>query len=229
MGASQALLDERGPLGVDGTAWYLGGQLGIAVGWRRVWVAAEITAKVPRDDKIKKESLRASAFLVKHDGAWSVRATHWSAGEKNKVDHGCGALSFEWTFERSVQAKLEPQVKAVLDAFGEYETAALVKLLSDDRRAYVIGSAPGEKFVGGPKIKALFKKWNVGLLYSDPDEPGLPARAAIAPDGELMWMTTATMVAKMCTSYRTFLVLAKESAGWRIVHQHYSEPLYLDD
>ena len=51
----------------------------------------------------------------------------------------------------------------------------------------------------------------------------------ITPDGNLLWMTAATMVPSMCTSYRTLLVLAKEPAGWRIVHQHYSEALYLDD
>jgi ketosteroid isomerase-like protein len=192
------------------------------------WVAAEITAKVPRSGKIKKESLRASALLVKEGGAWSVRATHWSGGVKNVVDAGCGALDFEWMFEGDVPAKVEAPVKAVLAAFEDPDARSLVALLSDDKRAYVIGSAPGEKIVGGPKIKSVFKKWNVNLLYWDKDAGKLPSRAGLSPDGELMWMTAATMVSKLCTSYRSFFVLAKEPGGWRIVHQHYSEPLYLD-
>lgn len=193
------------------------------------WLAAEIPAKIPRDGKIKKESIRASAFLVKDGAAWTVRAAHWSTGEKNVVDEGCGALSFEWEFDRSVPTKLELPVKAVLEAFDEQNSAPLVKLLSDDTRAFVFGSAPKEKFVGGKKIKGLFAKWNVGLLWWDRDQPGLPSRAGISPDGELIWMTAATTVFKMCTSYRTFLVLAKEGTGWKIVHQHYSEPVYLED
>jgi hypothetical protein len=199
----------------------------VSPGGGSAWLAAEIPGKVPRDKKVKKETIRASAFLVKDGAAWAVRALHWSTGEKNVVDDGCGALDFEWSFEGAVAPKLETTVKAVLNAFDDQDTASLVALLSDDKRAFVFGSAPREKFVGGPRIKSLFKKWNVGLLYWNRDEPGLPSRAGIAPDGELMWMTAGTMVTRMCTSYRTFLVLAKEPAGWRIVHQHYSEPVYL--
>lgn len=193
------------------------------------WVAAEITAKVPRDGKPKKESLRASAFLVKDGDAWTVRATHWSAGVKNERIEACGALTFEWEVERGVPAKAEAPVKAVLEALESYdEPKPLVGLLSDDARAFVFGSAPRETFKGGAKIKALFRKWNVKLLFWDKDVAGLPARAGFAPDGELLWMTTATMYTKMCTSYRTFFVLAKEKAGWRIVHQHYSVPAWAD-
>jgi ketosteroid isomerase-like protein len=201
----------------------------VSPGGASAWVAAEITGKVPRAGKIKKESLRASAVLVKDGAAWTVRAAHISVAQKNEVPEGCGALTYEWEFERSVPPKLEAPVKAVLDAIDSSDTKQLLSLLSDDKKALVFGSAPKEKFVGGAKIKGIFKKWNVGLLYWDHDTPGLPSRAGITPDGNLLWMTAATMVPSMCTSYRTLLVLAKEPAGWRIVHQHYSEALYLDD
>ncbi|MBZ0233212.1 MAG: nuclear transport factor 2 family protein [Deltaproteobacteria bacterium] len=201
----------------------------VSPGKTAAWIAAEITAKVPRDGKPKKESLRASAFLVKDGGAWAVRATHWSAGVKNVVDDGCGALHFEWEIERGVPARAEAPVKAVLDAFASYEEPKpLVGLLSDERRAFVFGSAPRETFAGGARIKSLFANWDVRLLYWDQDRPGLPARAGLAPGGDLLWMTAATTVTRMCTSYRSFFVLAKERAGWRIVHHHYSEPISLD-
>lgn len=201
----------------------------VSPGGASAWVAAEITAKVPRSGKIKKESLRASAVLVKDGAAWSVRAAHISVAQKNEVPDMCGALTYEWEFERSVPAKLEAPVKVVLEAIDSSDTKQLLALLSDDKKALVFGSAPKEKFVGGAKIKGIFKKWNVGLMYWDHDSPGLPSRAGTTPDGNLLWMTAATMVPSMCTSYRTFLVLAKEPAGWRIIHQHYSEALYLDD
>jgi ketosteroid isomerase-like protein len=201
----------------------------LSPGGASAWVAAEITGKVPHDGKIKKESLRASAVLVKDGGAWSVRAAHISIAQKNEVPDDCGALTYEWEFERSVPKELEAPVKAVLEAIDSSDTKKLLSFLSDDKKAFVYGSAPKEKFVGGAKIKGIFKKWNVGLLYWDHDNPDPPSRAGATPDGNLLWMTAATMVPSMCTSYRTFIVLAKEPAGWRIVHQHYSEAMYLDD
>ncbi len=42
--------------------------------------------------------------------------------------------------------------------------------------------------------------------------------------------TTNTGVAyfKLCATYRTTFVLAREKAAWKIVHQHYSEPIWID-
>lgn len=201
----------------------------LSPGGASAWVAAELTAKVPRGGKLKKESLRASAVLAKEGAAWTVRAAHVSVAQKNDVDPGCGALGYEWEFEHEVPAKLAAPVKAVLDAFNEPDPKALLAHLSDDKKVVVFGSAPREKFVGGARVKGIFKKWEVGLVYWNKDEPDLPARAGTTADGNLLWMTAATTVPATCTSYRTLLVLAKEPAGWRIVHQHYSEPIYLDD
>ncbi len=189
------------------------------------WAAAEVSASVPRGGKLKKESLRVSAVLSKDGGAWNVRAAHWSATVKNEVPDMCGALTFEWLFESSVPKALEPPVKAVLEAFDAGKPAAVSALLSDDPRALAFGSAPKETFAGGKKVKGVFKKWKVNLLYWDRDEPKLPSRAGATTDGALLWMTVATSVPKLCTSYRTLVVLAKEPAGWRIVHQHFSEPI----
>jgi ketosteroid isomerase-like protein len=198
----------------------------ISPGGASAWVAAELPAKVPRKGKIKKESLRASAVLVKDGASWTIRAAHLSIGQKNEVPEECGALTYEWEFEDSVPPTLVAPVKDVLDALADHDPMTLVARLSDDKKALVFGSAPKEKFVGGAKIKGIFKKWEVGLVYWDHDKQpdDLPSRAGITPDGKLLWMTAATVVPSMCTSYRTLLVLAKEPAGWRIVHQHYSEP-----
>ena len=30
---------------------------------------------------------------------------------------------------------------------------------------------------------------------------------------------------KLCASYRTLFVMAREKGAWKLVHQHYSEPI----
>jgi hypothetical protein len=119
-------------------------------------------------------------------------------------------------------------VAVVLGALDSQQPATFLALLSDDKRAQVFGSAPKETFVGGKKIKGVFKRWTVELTCWDRDDPKLPARAGATPDGELMWMAVGVAYYRPCTSYRTMLVMTKEKGAWKIVHQHYSEPVSRD-
>lgn len=198
----------------------------VSPGGKSAWVAAEIKAKVPRKGKPKDESLRASAFLVLDGTTWRVTAAHWSASVPNQRHQMCGMMDYEWQLTPAVPKALAPAVKPLLASLeGDDVKSTFPPMLSDDKRAMAFGSGPGEKFVGGAKIKGLFKKWEISLL-GDSDASELPARAGIAPDGELMWVVagvSSDMV--LCTMYRTLFVLAKEKAGWRVVHHHYSEPL----
>jgi ketosteroid isomerase-like protein len=189
---------------------------------------------VPRDGKLKSESLRASALLSLDDGSWRVRATEWSAAVPNHPYEGCGNIESVWQFTSGVSRELAAPVKAVIDAFRAMPAAdgmrggdrgPLLKLLSDDPSALVVGSAASERFAGGAAIKAVFKKWFITFGYWEGEDKSIPARAGLGADGELMWMYIATMSHAQCTQYRTLLVLAKETAGWRLVHQHYSEPI----
>lgn len=68
----------------------------------------------------------------------------------------------------------------------------------------------------------LDKKWEISVSHSE-GEP-LPARAGIGSDGEMMWVVMGAIAPpRLCTTYRTLFVLAKEPNGWRIVHHHYSQ------
>lgn len=202
---------------------------------KSAWLVADIPARVPRNGKVKAEALRASALLALDGDAWRVRATAWSATVPNHPTDMCGAVMREWHFTPSVPTELVAPVKAVLDAFdaipymagmpatlgGEGNRELFLALLSSDASSIVLGSAAGERFTGGAAIKKLFKKWYVTHVGDDPAV--LAARAGAGPDGEQFWLYTTTTSHDQCTDYRTFLVLAKEPAGWRIVHQHYSE------
>ncbi len=166
--------------------------------------------------------MRVSAFLVLAANGWQVTATHWSVAVPNRVVEMCGAVMNEWNVKPSVPKDLEAPVRSVLEALRDNR---FVKVLSDDKNALVIGSAPDELFTGGASIKSIFKKWSIGA-YSLAPVDELPARAGSGPDGELMWIALAVAApAQLCTTYRTLLVLQNEKAGWRIVQQHYSEPL----
>ncbi|HUQ03764.1 MAG TPA: nuclear transport factor 2 family protein [Kofleriaceae bacterium] len=194
---------------------------------RSAWIAGEVPGAVKRKGKVKKEPVRVSAFLFKDDKGWHVQATHWSTGEPDRKTDMCGDLE-EWRLEPRIAPAAKETVKAVFGALegdalmeGGVTTGGFAALLSADKNAYVIGSAPKETFVGGAKIKSVFKKWKISA-YSPEDDAYL-ARATVGPDGEMMWVALSVIAPpQLCTSYRTLFVLAREAAGWRIVHQHYS-------
>jgi len=194
---------------------------------KSAWLAGELPGSILRKKKIKKEPLRVSGFLANDGKAWQVTAIHFSTGEPDRKTDMCGARD-DWRPKPSIPKALQPTVKDIMTALeGDYlseggvKTDKFVKLLSDDKNAVLIGSAPKEVFTGGAKIKGMFKKWKISSQSADGDT--IYARGAQGPDGEMMWISTGIVApVEFCTSYRTLFVLAKESAGWRIVHQHYS-------
>ena len=189
------------------------------------WLVADLAGVVPnRDDKRSAGTLRTSAFLVHDKTGWNVRAADWSvavADQKLPDDIGCGNLDHQWMIQDrgKVPKGLEPQVTAALEALHK---GKLASVLSDDKRAIAIGSAPKDRFVGGAAIKKVFKKWQLGIVYVPGTGP-LPAVAGTGPDDDLMWFVTPVLAPhELCTEYRTFFVLQREGSDWKIVHQHYS-------
>lgn len=194
---------------------------------KSAWIAGEVAGKIQRKGKPKKEAIRVSAFLFKDDKGWHVQATHWSTGEPDVKTEMCGSLD-DWRVVPRIAPGAQDTVKAVYAALdgdflqeGGVKPEKFGKILSNDKNAFVIGSAPKETFAGGAKIKGVFKKWAISA--TTPDDAKLTARAAVGPDGEMLWIAMGvTAPLQLCTSYRTLFVLAKERAGWRIVHHHYS-------
>jgi len=206
-------------------------KVSVAKGGKSAWIAGEIGGKLERKGKKKNEPIRVSAFVINDDKGWHVKATHWSTGEPDEKTDMCGMLE-PWRVSPNIPKDTEATVKAVFASLeGDWaqeggvkmNPAKFAKLLSDDKNALAIGSAPKESFAGGAKIKSVFKKWQISA--SGPDEGKYNARAAIGPDGEMMFIAmSVTAPPQLCTAYRTLFVLAKESGGWRIVHHHYSQP-----
>ena len=193
---------------------------------RSAWLAAEIAAQVPvAGKKPRADVIRASAFLAFDGAAWTVRATHWSIAVKNVKPGICGDMGPEWQVTPDVPAGLVTAVQHVLELLDEDRPASFAALLSDDKRALVFGSAPKETFIGGAKIKGVFKKWSVSLPYWDRDDAALPAVAGVGPDGELSWMAVAVAYTRLCTTYRALFVMTPDQGAWKIVHQHYSAPI----
>ena len=168
---------------------------------------------------------RASAVLAHDAHGWHVLAADISAPVRDRVaDPDCGEASHDWESPHDVPAELAAPVRALLDAISSPKT--LVAMISDDRRALVFGSAPGETFHGGAAIKKVFAHWEITGSYAPGDKDAeLPASAGATPDGELIWVITPIIgPAKFCTMYRGFYVLAKQHGAWKLVHQHYSSP-----
>jgi len=191
------------------------------------WIVAQVSgAKYsPEWGKTSTAPLRASAFLTLDNGAWHVRAAHWSGGKNNqKAVEGCGLIDPAFRVPAAIGKGAAPAVKVIKDAFGGmYDgngtSAQIIAALSDDKGAQMFGSAPSENFTGSAAIKNVFKKWKIDLYADD----GEHTRAGIAPGGDLAWVAMDITTMWMCTSYRALFVLQKEGSAWKIVHQHYSE------
>jgi ketosteroid isomerase-like protein len=196
--------------------------LRVVTGKKSAWVAAEIATRVVHDGKRVDQTVRASAFLVLDGTSWRVRAADFSAPVPDvKAPPNCGNANNQWSAEPKVPKALAPTVRALAAAVGDPDK--LVAMISDDKSALVFGSAPKETFSGGAAIKAVLKKWKISAaVYGDKDDQ---LTAIAGGDGELAWVIAPIMApSQLCTMYRGFFVLAKESAGWKIVHQHYSSP-----
>ena len=187
------------------------------------WIVADLAGLVPGKDKAVAGTLRTSAFLVHDATGWHVRAAHWSAGKPERIppqDNGCGMVDQEWSLRDhgKVAKALEPDVKAVLDALRKDFTA----ILSDDKRAITIGSAPNERFNGGAAVKKLFKRFKISNVVESSESP-LAVVAGGSTDNDLMWIAMPVMAPHIvCTEYRAFYVLQREGSDWKVVHQHYS-------
>jgi hypothetical protein len=205
-------------------------KVSVSKGGKSAWIAGELGGKVERKGKKKTEPIRVSAFMVNDGKAWSVKATHWSTGEPDVKTDMCGMMD-PWNITPNIPKDTDATVKGMFTALeGDWmmeggvklTPAKFQKLLSDDKNAVAIGSAPKEVFVGGAKIKSVFKKWQISASKDSEDK--YYARAAIGPDGEMMFVAMGIVAPpQLCTTYRTLFVLAKESGGWKIVHHHYSQ------
>jgi hypothetical protein len=165
------------------------------------WLAAEI--------KNAKPPLRASAFLVKDARGWHVTAAHWSRAQTPVKPAACKSLAFEWRPKAAVPEAAREPVLAVMKTLG---------------RNFPSVMAPGG-LVWGPGAAAPdFHRWKVTGPWHE-EGKDLSARANIAPDGQLAWIALEVGgPTELCTDYRTFYVVEKTKAGWRVVHQHYSLP-----
>ena len=202
-------------------------RVGLSRSGTSAWIAAEIkTAGVTIfDDTTRHVTLRASGFLVLDRGTWRVRAADLSRAIRDKVAApGCGNASHQWSLAEAPPKQLAAPVREMLAAFNRgADHAAHV---SDDRAVLVLGSAPGEQYSGAAAKKSV-KRWDISsTVFGNEHDDDLRALAGLGPGSEMMWIAAPIMApAKFCAEYRGFFVVAKEAAGWKFVHEHFSTPM----
>jgi hypothetical protein len=189
---------------------------------KSAWLAAELPATVKVRDKTFKK-LRASGMFVLDGTTWRASAVHFGLEVKDVKPGMCGMFP-GWNIGNKVPKELASTVQALVDGIEDSanKRAKLRAQFSDDKRALLLGSGPGEKWVGGAKIKGVYQGWPIHYGGDNGDDHEDDKHAAIAPDGTLMWAALPVNIHKFCQTYRGFFVFAKEPAGWRAVLHHYS-------
>lgn len=181
------------------------------------WFSADVTAQLPAvDGPTVAGHLRASAVLEKTSTGWHVRVVQLSRAAPN----GTGQVE---RCTPNMPADIAPgaasaPAQTVIDALDAGKVASV---MSTDKHALMIGSAPNERYTG-PAIAKLFGK--LALERSPRDGARAAFRAGTA--GDLVWIVVPTWTSKYCVEYLTLFVLHQEGNAWKIVHQHYAEVSY---
>ena len=179
------------------------------------WLAADVSAVLPsiNGGGGGPGVLRASAVLDHDAKGWHVRVAQLSRAAANDATphERC-----ETTMPSDIEAgATSTPAQAAIDAL---DAGKLSTVISTDKQALMIGSAPNERLTG-PAIAKLFTK----LVIERSPRDGKKAAFRAGSAGDLVWVVLPTWAPKYCVEYLTLFVLRKESGSWKIIHQHYEQ------
>jgi len=183
------------------------------------WIAMELAVVSP-DGRERRFAITELATVV--DRAWSIVAWHWAVPVPDA------------TAERRAILGTSPRPKAVPDvatAPPELEAAARAAFASRTAFAaarseradgFNFGSAPGERVVGGARVKALFDRLRFDIRVHD----GLRVHAVSETVGVAaanIDLTSKTRAATDLTqTLRVLAVFVKEGPAWKLVQTQWS-------
>ncbi|MEO8841143.1 MAG: nuclear transport factor 2 family protein [Kofleriaceae bacterium] len=177
------------------------------------WVAEEL--------KVGAKTFVATAVVGLRDGAWSIAALHWAV-----------AMSNEQAYRTARDATLEtpdaipdahddsPLAKAMRTAFASKPSFVAARSTRAD--AVNLGSAPGERVLGGDNIKKIFARIKATIALHDAVAVG-PAGSHGGWGAANVDFTDADKDGTQVTqTFRVLVAWIEEPDGWRIVQSQWS-------
>jgi ketosteroid isomerase-like protein len=181
------------------------------------WTAEELELSGPN---IASRRLVITQALVAADGAWSVIALCWAQTVRDETAERLAILG-TLPKPRTIADKIEGDElgKAAKAAFSSRKAFAEARSERDD--AFNFGSGPGERIVGGSRIKSLFNRLRAELR--------LDGGARVVTAGTFGFAAVnAVYTAKgraatdVSQTFRVLAVFLQEGTAWKIVQTQFS-------
>jgi hypothetical protein len=173
------------------------------------WIADELDAG-------RKRKVMTSLLAYREGSTWRIAAWHLGELLRNPV-----AAELANAGKLPAPAPLQNQFDddhqvydAFRAAFASRETFAAA--FSDRADALNLGSAPGERVLGGPAIKRWASTTNHTFRLHDNVTAGRVGDRVGWAAGNVEYTLRSVQ------TYRVFAVLVRERAGWRIVHTQFT-------
>jgi ketosteroid isomerase-like protein len=202
--------------------------IGVAADGMSAWTADEADLSLNAGDAEMVIPFRITQLYGIKGGEWQVLIATYSVGVPNEQAF-TRAMEDGWPALASIPEGIAEGSDGVytraahdLDHAGDF-----VASISDREDAFVFGSDPDERVVGGAQIREVFGK-QIADGHVEIKRNG-EMRVGIAPGGKVGWVLAnldlSVEVAagqRVSQPYRAMLVYADEGGEWRLVQAHFS-------
>ena len=187
------------------------------------WTAEEIELSGPN---LAPRRIVITQLAVATDGAWSVLALCWAQTVRDETAERLAILG-TLPKPRAIADRVEGELGAAAKAaFVSRKAFADARSERDD--AFNFGSGPGERIVGGAKIKALFTRLRAelrqdgGMRVVTAGSVGFAALDAV-------YTQKGRAATDVSQTFRVLAVFLKEGTTWKIVQTQFSNAGPIDE
>jgi hypothetical protein len=125
-----------------------------------------------------------------------------------------------------IAKQVDPTAEAAVKVFESSlaDPKALAATVSDRKDAVLIGSAPGEKIIGGAKIRTTLQAWKLALSVHDGIAAGTTASKTVAWVAANLDARPVGKADARPNPYRALFIYEQKASGWQLVAAQFSFP-----
>lgn len=197
---------------------------------KAVWVAAHVkravqcaglTGTVAQCEDPSVPPVEVTLLLEANGKKWRPVAVHSAQalrdGDVAKAVAGGAKLA---AIPKNIGAGAEDAVKVFEGSIGDPKVFAAS--VSDRKDAVLIGSAPGEKTVGGAKVSAKLSNWKLAFAVHDGVAAGTTASKTVAWIAANLDARPAGKPDAKPAPYRALLIYEQKAGAWKLVVAQFS-------